>query len=107
MSAETMLDFSQLKDGDTAGLAIYNRAFAYAAVRNVDGKPVLGLVERTPADVGQQLGDMDAAAVESFKETVDVPEGQDAVHLRVDTEAVDGQPLRSEERRVGTEGRVR
>src|SRR5690625_3863949 len=95
MSAETRLDFSQLSDGDTAGLAVFNRAFAYAAVRNIDGEPALGLVERTPSDVSGQLTDMDPAAVETFQEVIDVPDGQQDVYLRVDTEAVDGQPLKA------------
>src|SRR5690625_1583991 len=84
-----------MKDGDTAGLAIYNRAFAYLGVRKTDGQLTLGLLERTPNDVAQQLDAMDPEVVESFKESVEVPAGQDVVHLRVDSEAVDNQPLKT------------
>lgn len=95
MSAETRLDFGNLADGDTAGLAIYHRAFTYAAARNEGGKLTVGLVERTPTDVNNQKTAIDAAEVEAFKESVEVPEGQTDVYLRVDTEGVDGQPMKA------------
>lgn len=96
MSAETHLDFSELNDGDTAGLAVYNRAFTYAAARKVDGELSIGLVERTPADVRGQLGSIDAAEVEEFITSVPVPDGQTDVYLRVDTTGRDGQDLRAQ-----------
>src|SRR5690606_41873683 len=37
-SAETALDFSGMRDGDTAGLAVYNRGFSYVAVRREAGQ---------------------------------------------------------------------
>ncbi|MDQ0613978.1 beta-xylosidase [Microbacterium sp. W4I4] len=95
MSAETRLDFSGLNDGDTAGLAVYNRAFTYAAARKVDGELSIGLVERTPAEVRGQLGAIEAAEVEEFIASVPVPDGQDGVYLRVDTSGSDGRDLRA------------
>ncbi|NEG95301.1 family 43 glycosylhydrolase [Bifidobacterium sp. SMB2] len=46
MSAETKMDVSHMKDGDTAGIATYTRSFSYAAVRQENGKRVLGVVKR-------------------------------------------------------------
>lgn len=96
MSAETHLDFGELGDGDTAGLAVYQRAFTYAAARNVGGELSIGLVERTPADVRDQLGPIDAAEVESFTASVPVPEGRTDVYFRVDTHGTGGQDLRAQ-----------
>lgn len=96
MSAETHLDFSGLGDGDTAGLAVYQRAFSYAAARNVDGELSIGLAERSPDDVRSQLGPIDADEVESFTASVPVPEDQTDVYLRVDTHGTGGQDLRAQ-----------
>src|SRR5690606_40556799 len=56
-SAETALDFSGMRDGDTAGLAVYNRGFSYVAVRREAGRTTLGVVNRVqpfPVEVDQE-----------------------------------------------------
>lgn len=45
-SAEAKLDVSHMLDGDTAGLAVYNRQVSFLAVRMVDGVKTLGVVNR-------------------------------------------------------------
>ncbi|MEV4460434.1 family 43 glycosylhydrolase [Microbispora sp. NPDC049633] len=61
-SVETRMDISGMKNGDVAGLAAYNRGFSYVAVKRVDGRNTLGVVNR-----GQPFAvDIDQAAVENF-----------------------------------------
>ena len=45
-SAETRMDVSGMKDGDTAGLAVYNRQVSFIAARMVGGVKTLGIVNR-------------------------------------------------------------
>jgi beta-xylosidase len=82
-SAETKLDFAGMKDGDVAGLAMYNRGFSYVAVKRVDGRNTLGVVNRSqpfPAT-------FDQAAAESFVPGTEVPLGDaTVVHLKGDVE---------------------
>ncbi|QQQ79326.1 family 43 glycosylhydrolase [Saccharothrix sp. 6-C] len=82
-SAETKLDFAGMKDGDVAGLAMYNRGFSYAAVKRVDGRATLGVVNRVqPFPVT-----FDRAAAESFVPGTEVPLGDATeVHLKGDVE---------------------
>lgn len=61
-SAQTRLDISQMRDGDTAGLAVYTRSFTYAAVRKVNGVPTLGVVYRPQPFTAR----IDRTAVEQF-----------------------------------------
>jgi beta-xylosidase len=82
-SVETKLDVSGMKDGDVAGLAAYNRDFAYAAVKRVDRRNMLGVVQRL-----QPFQDsIDPAAVETFVpgSTVDIGSATD-VHLKADAD---------------------
>ncbi len=82
-SVETRLDVSGMRDGDVAGLAAYNRGFAYAAVKRVDGRNTLGVVERKEPFTEQ----VDAAEVEEFVpgSTVDIGEAED-VYLKLDAD---------------------
>ncbi|MCE6998702.1 family 43 glycosylhydrolase [Saccharothrix sp. S26] len=82
-SAETKLDFSGMRDGDVAGLAMYNRGFSYVAVKRVDGRATLGVVNRVqPFPVT-----FDQATAESFVPGTAVPLGDaTAVHLKGDVE---------------------
>jgi hypothetical protein len=88
-SAETRLDVSGMKDGDVAGLAVYNRDFAYAAVQRVDGRNMLGVVRRLqPFDA-----EIDQAAVEAFVPgtTIDLGRATD-VHVKADVDtSVEGE----------------
>ncbi|WP_402372254.1 beta-xylosidase family glycoside hydrolase [Isoptericola rhizosphaerae] len=82
-SAETRMDVSGMHDGDVAGLAVYGRSFAYAAVQQVDGERTLGLVTRLqPFDE-----EIDRDEVESFVPgtTVDLGDSTD-VHLKADAD---------------------
>ncbi|MFC8799685.1 glycoside hydrolase 43 family protein [Promicromonospora sp. NPDC057138] len=84
-SAETRLDVSGMNDGDVAGLAAYNRDFAYAAVKRVDGRNTLGVVRRLqPFDAS-----IDQAAVEAFVPgtEVDLADATE-VHIKVDADFV-------------------
>ena len=82
-SAETKLDFSGMEDGDVAGLAMYNRGFSYVAVKRVDGRNTLGVVNRVqPFPVT-----FDQATAESFVPGTEVPLGDaTVVHLKGDVE---------------------
>lgn len=82
-SAETKLDVSGMRDGDVAGLAMYNRGFSYAAVKRVGGQHVLGVVNRVqPFPVT-----FDQAAAERFVPGTEVPLGAAGeVHLKGDVE---------------------
>ncbi|WP_081916244.1 family 43 glycosylhydrolase [Saccharothrix sp. NRRL B-16314] len=82
-SAETKLDFGGMKDGDVAGLAMYNRGFSYVAVKRVDGRNTLGVVNRVqPFPVT-----FDQATAESFVPGTEVPlGGATEVHLKGDVE---------------------
>ena len=51
--AEVTLDASALNEGDTAGLAIMQSAFAYLGVTKRDGKLYLDLCERDPSTLGR------------------------------------------------------
>lgn len=82
-SAETALDFSGMRDGDTAGLAVYNRGFSYVAVRREAGRTTLGVVNRVqpfPVEVDQE-------ATEAFLPgtTVDLGDATE-VHLKADAD---------------------
>ena len=82
-SAETALDFSGMRDGDTAGLAVYNRGFSYVAVRRDGGETTLGVVNRVqPFPVA-----VDQEATEAFLPgtTVDLGEATE-VHLKADAD---------------------
>ncbi len=81
-SAQTRLDVSGMRDGDVAGLAVYGRAFSYAAVRQVDGVRTLGVVSRT-----QPFTDViDRDALETFVPGTTVPLGDTTdVHVKADT----------------------
>ncbi len=82
-SAQTRLDIAGMKDGDTAGLAIYTRSFTYAAVRNVDGVPTLGVVYR-PQPFSARI---DRTAVEQFVPGTTVAlNGATTVSLKADTD---------------------
>lgn len=80
-SAETKLDISALKDGDTAGLAVYTRSFNYAAIKKEDGVNTIGVVARPQPFSGK----IDHAAVEEFiaGTTVDLGDSTD-VWLKAD-----------------------
>lgn len=80
-SAETKLDISALKDGDTAGLAVYTRSFNYAAIKKIDGVNTIGVVAR-PQPFSAQI---DHAVVEKFVAgtTVDLGDSTD-VWLKAD-----------------------
>ncbi|MFD7659196.1 glycoside hydrolase 43 family protein [Actinosynnema sp. NPDC059797] len=82
-SAETKLDVSGMRDGDVAGLAMYNRGFSYVAVKRVDGRNTLGVVNRVqPFPVT-----FDQATAEGFVPGTEVPLGDAAeVHLKGDVE---------------------
>ncbi|WP_309111640.1 family 43 glycosylhydrolase [Saccharothrix sp.] len=82
-SAETKLDFSRMKDGDVAGLAMYNRGFSYVAVKRVNGRHTLGVVNRVqPFPVT-----FDQATAETFVPGTAVPLGDaTTVHLKGDAE---------------------
>lgn len=82
-SAETALDFSGMRDGDTAGLAVYNRGFSYIAVRREAGETTLGVVNRVqPFPVA-----VDQEATEAFLagSTVDLGDATE-VHLKADAD---------------------
>lgn len=92
MSAETKLDVSHMRDGDTAGIATYTRSFSYAAVRQDGDSKTLGVVSRvydnsqTNAD-GSIIDDtIDRDAVESFVPgtVVSLPAGVQDVWLKSD-----------------------
>ncbi|MEU4769904.1 family 43 glycosylhydrolase [Actinosynnema sp. NPDC023794] len=82
-SAETKLDFSGMEDGDVAGLAMYNRGFSYVAVKRVDGRNTLGVVNRVqPFPVT-----FDQSTAESFVPGTEVPlDDATEVHLKGDVE---------------------
>ncbi len=80
-SAETKLDISQMKDGDVAGLAAYNRNFSYVAVKRVDGVNTVGVVNRSlPFSAN-----IDQDAIEAFVpgSTADLGSATE-VHLKAD-----------------------
>ncbi len=82
-SAETALDVSGMRDGDTAGLAVYNRGFSYVAVRREGGQNTLGVVNRTqPFPVA-----VDQEAAEAFLPGTTVALGDATeVHLKADAD---------------------
>lgn len=80
-SAETRLDVSGMKDGDTAGLAVYNRQMSYIGVRDVDGIRYLGTVSRAPQGY-QKTTPIDG--VEDFKAQVPLPAGTADVWVKAD-----------------------
>lgn len=82
-SAETALDFSGMRDGDTAGLAVYNRGFSYVAVRREAGRTTLGVVNRVqPFPVA-----VDQEAAEAFLPGTTVDLGAaGVVHLKADAD---------------------
>ena len=82
-SAEVKLDISQMKDGDTTGLAVYNRQLSYVGVRDVDGVRTLGTVNRTVPQGGFQRT-TPIAGVEDFLASVPLPAGTDEVWLKAD-----------------------
>ncbi|MEU4559423.1 family 43 glycosylhydrolase [Actinoplanes sp. NPDC023936] len=89
-SAETTLDFSGLTDGDTAGLAVYNRGFSYVAVRRTGGVSTLGVVNRS----GPFPADVDQAALEAFRPGSTVALGDATrVHLKADLDFTTGGQL--------------
>lgn len=81
-SAETRLDVSGMNDGDVAGLATYGRSFTYAAVKQVDGERILGVVER----LQPFSATIDQDAVESFVAGTTVELG-DATDVRIKADA--------------------
>lgn len=82
-SAETRLDVSGMRDGDVAGLAAYNRDFAYAAVKRVDGRNTLGVVRRLQPFAAS----VDQAAAEAFVPGSEVELGDDTVlHVKADAD---------------------
>jgi len=89
-SVETTLDVSGMKDGDVAGLAVYNRDFAYAGVRRENGATTLGVVFR-----GQPFEtDIDQEAIESFVPGSEVELDATApLHVKADLDfaSVDGE----------------
>lgn len=89
-SYETRIDFTAMKDGDRAGLALYNRGFSYIGVNRADGKTTLGLVNRMePFAVN-----FDRAAVESFVPGTSVDlAGHDDVYLKADADLTRGGQL--------------
>jgi len=80
-SAETRLDFSGLKDGDVAGLAVYNRQMSYIGVAKVAGALTLGIVNRPVGDYADQAA---ITTVENFLAQVPVPTGATSVYLKTD-----------------------
>ncbi|MGW4109879.1 beta-xylosidase family glycoside hydrolase [Actinosynnema sp. NPDC004786] len=80
-SAETKLDVSGMRDGDVAGLAMYNRGFSYVAVKRVNGQRTVGVVNRVqPFPVA-----FDQATAEAFVPGTEVPLGDATeVHLKGD-----------------------
>lgn len=80
-SAETRMDVSGMNDGDTAGLAVYNRQVSYIGVRDVGDVRVLGTVSR-PAQPFQRTTPIDGA--EDFKAQVELPDGTGQVWLKAD-----------------------
>ena len=80
-SVEAKLDVSGMHDGDTAGLAAYNRGFSYVGVRQVDGVRTIGVVNRPqPFPV-----EFDRAAAEAFLPGTTVPLGEATeVHVKAD-----------------------
>ena len=91
-SAETRLDISRMKDGDTAGLAVYNRQLSYIAVRDVDGVRTLGTVNRTPQ--GYQAT-TPIAGVEDFKAQVVLPASTEQVWVKADLDLRKSGPTRN------------
>ncbi len=82
-SAETKLDISGLKNGDTAGLAAYNRGFSYVAVRKVDGVNTVGVVNRSQPFAAT----FDQSVVESFLPGTTATLGSATeVHLKADAD---------------------
>ena len=80
-SAETRMDVSGMKDGDTAGLAVYNRQMSYIAVRDVDGVRYLGTVNRTPQGYQKTTP---IEGVEDFKAQVALPADTTDVWVKAD-----------------------
>lgn len=80
-SAETKLDVAGMRDGDVAGLAMYNRGFSYVAVKRVNGQRTVGVVNRVqPFPVT-----FDQATAERFVPGTEVPLGDATeVHLKGD-----------------------
>lgn len=78
-SAETRLDFSDLTDGDLAGLAVYNRQISYVAIKQDGTGRTLGIVNRdaSTTDYGEDIA-------EDFITSVPVPAGQETVSLKAD-----------------------
>lgn len=81
-SAETRMDVSAMQDGDTAGLAVYNRQVSYIAVRaGAAGARTLGIVNRAATTYG---ANPDIAGVEDFLTSVALPGGTDDVWVKAD-----------------------
>jgi len=81
-SAETRMDVSGMQDGDTAGLAVYNRQVSYIAVRQDGSERTLGVVSRpatTYADSNPAI-----AGAEDFLASVALPDGTEEVYIKAD-----------------------
>ena len=82
-SAETRMDVAGMRDGDTAGLAVYNRQVSYIAVRaGADGARTLGVVNRPATTYAGSNPDI--AGAEDFLVSVDLPAGASSVWVKAD-----------------------
>lgn len=82
-SAETRMDVSRMRDGDTAGLAVYNRQVSYIAVRaGADGSRTLGVVSRPATTYAGSNPDI--AGAEDFLASVPLPAGTASVWVKAD-----------------------
>ncbi|MFH8253172.1 family 43 glycosylhydrolase [Microbacterium sp. B2969] len=82
-SVETTMDISQMKNGDVAGLAAYNRGFSYVAVKRVGGVNTVGVVNRSLPFAAT----IDQAAIEAFIPGTTASLGDATeVHVKADLE---------------------
>lgn len=92
-SAETRMDVSGMRDGDTAGLAVYNRQVSYIAVRaGADGARTLGVVSRPATTYG---ANPDIAGAEDFLASVALPAGTTEVRVKADLDLRRGGATRN------------
>lgn len=89
-SVETTLDIAAMNNGDVAGLASYNRGFSYVAVKRVDGRNTVGVVNRAqPFAV-----DLNQAALEAFVPgSTAALDDNTEIHLKADLDFTAGGQL--------------
>ncbi len=81
-SAETRMDIHAMKDGDTAGLAVYNRQVSYIGVRQKAGKRTLGVVSRPATTYANSNPPIEGA--EDFLASVPLPDRAREVYVKAD-----------------------